>query len=145
MKVEYPSLTDLYDISSLDRSIDSSILKDKIQRHEILVARDGNKIVGLLRYSLFWDNTPFMNLLLVEEDRRKEGIGSKLVRHWELMMKEGGFEIVMTSSQSDETAQDFYRKLKYREVGSFEFPGQKAELIFLKELKFPQDAAGNGS
>ena len=136
MKIEFASLQDLQDIIEMDDSIDSELMEEKIQRQEILVAKEVKEIVALLRYSLFWDNTPLINLLLVKEEKRKEGIGTNLIQKWESEMKEKGYERVMTSSQSDETGQVFFKKLKYKEIGSFEFPEQEPELLFLKELDF---------
>ncbi|MCG8525131.1 MAG: GNAT family N-acetyltransferase [Opitutales bacterium] len=118
----------------MDDSIDSELMEEKIQQQEILLAKEEKEIIALLRFSLFWDNTPFINLLLVKEEKRKEGIGTNLIQKWESEMKEKGFERVMTSSQSDETGQEFFKKLKYKEIGSFEFPEQEPELLFLKEF-----------
>lgn len=40
----------------------------------------------------------------------------------------------MTSTQSDETAQHFYRKLGYVESGSLLFENEPLEIIFRKSL-----------
>lgn len=57
-----------------------------------------------------------------------------LVEHWEETMKDAGFKQVLTSSLANESAQNFYRKLGYRGVGSFVLPQEASELIFDKEL-----------
>jgi hypothetical protein len=49
-------------------------------------------------------------------------------------MKEKSYNKVLTSSLADETAQHFYRKRGYRDIGSFVLPGEAAEIFFLKEL-----------
>ena len=58
--------------------------------------------------------------------------------HWENEMRGRGYDLVMTSTQADETAQHFYRKLGYQDIGGFvlPFPGheQPTELILAKEL-----------
>ena len=58
---------------------------------------------------------------------------------WEREMAALGHDMVMTSTQSDETAQHFYRKLGYRDSGGFttDIPGheQPLELIFIKGLE----------
>ena len=50
-----------------------------------------------------------------------------------------GHGMAMTSTQSDEDAQDFWRLLDYRDAGSFDIdvPGyeQPTELILLKDLR----------
>lgn len=41
-----------------------------------MIAKDqDNKIIGWLRYSYFWDNIPFMNMLYINENYRNKGIG----------------------------------------------------------------------
>ena len=105
-------------------------------RRGYVLLPDGNP-VGLLRYNLFWDNTPFCTLLYIAPDFRGMGLGKALMLHWEADMRRRGFAMLMTSTQSDEDAQHFYRKLGYRDCGGFivnipEFE-QPLELLFIKE------------
>ena len=52
--------------------------------------------------------------------------------------KNQGYGMVMTSTQADEEAQHFYRKIGYKESGGFtiDIPGyeQPMELIFIKAI-----------
>ena len=58
------------------------------------------------------------------------------MRYWEQQMKEKGHRFLLTSTQADEDAQFFYRKLGYTDTGSILFPGQAAtELLLLKPLR----------
>lgn len=50
-------------------------------------------------------------------------------------MKQKGFKTVMTSTQSDEDAQHFYRKLGYRDVGCLLLDTQPLEIILIKALE----------
>ena len=90
--------------------------------------------VGWLRYNLFWDNTPFMNMLYILEEFRGEGFGKEFVAFWEVLMKKLGYEIVITSTASDEYAQHFYNKLGYSVIGGFTIVGDPYELILSKKL-----------
>ena len=94
-----------------------------------------------LRYSLFWDNTPFCNLLYVAQDHQRKGYGRMLMEHWERDMHTRGYDLVMTSTQADENAQHFYRALGYRDCGGFilPFPGheQPMEIILAKAIGNP--------
>ena len=53
-------------------------------------------------------------------------------------MRAEGFEMVMTSTQVDENAQHFYRKIGYKDCGGFlvAVPGcrQPMELMMIKAL-----------
>ncbi len=92
--------------------------------------------VGLLRWSLFWNSIPFCDLLIIRDGERRKGHGRALMAFWEADMRRRGYDLVMTSTQSDEEAQHFYRKLGYRDCGSFELPfsghEQSPELILAK-------------
>ena len=56
-------------------------------------------MVGILRYNLFWDNTPFCTLLFVDYDNRRKAIGRELMERWERDMQSSGYGMVMTSTQ----------------------------------------------
>jgi len=57
---------------------------------------------------------------------------------WEEEMRKAGFGMVLVSTQSDETAQVFYRKLGYQDAGGLvmNIPGfeQPLELFLSKAL-----------
>lgn len=72
---------------------------------------DGVK-AGILRYNLFWDNTPFCTMLFVDWAHQKKGYGRVLMEHWEEDMRKQGFGMIMTSTQVDEQAQHFYINIK---------------------------------
>ena len=118
-----------------DHHLREDLIPRKIASKEVLLVEIDGVPAGLLRYCLWWDNTPFMNMLFVLEAHRRKGIGRKLVAAWEEEMKADGFRFAMTSTQVDETAQYFYRKLGYRDCGSLLYPGQAPlEMILIKDL-----------
>lgn len=100
----------------------------------VLVMLDGDNFAGWLRWGLFWDEHPFMNLLYLLEPYRGKGLGRQLVSDWERRMKAEGHGVVMTSTQANECAQFFYRRLGYEDVGAFALPGDPLELILQKAL-----------
>ena len=110
---------------------------EKVRNRQGYVCVRDRKIIGILRYNLFWDSIPFCSLLFIREDRQRKGYGRVLTAHWEKAMKDLGFGLVMTSTQSDENAQHFYRSLGYRDCGALAlpFPGyeQPLEIIMAKQ------------
>ncbi len=134
MNIRTANPGDLPVLSCLDRHIASQELESSLRLGRVYVAEEGEALVGWLRWNLFWDNTPFMNLLFVREVRRGEGLGRALAEHWETQMKLAGYKVVMTSTQASECAQHFYAKLGYEAVGGFLPPGEGYELIFCKKL-----------
>lgn len=135
MKVEYGSELDFQFILDNDRYVLKQLIKNKLKEKEIMMVKDqDNKIIGWLRYSYFWDNTPFINMIYLNENYRNKGLGKELVRFWETEMKSKGYELVMTSTLSNEQAQNFYRKLGYKDSGSLLLENEPLEIIFTKRI-----------
>jgi GNAT superfamily N-acetyltransferase len=126
---------DLHDLSEKDHILERE-LASILRLGRILVAEEGSegRFIGWLRWGLFWDEVPFMNLLYVEEPRRGEGVGRQLVSEWERACGQDGHTTVMTSTVSAESAQHFYRKLGYSDAGCLLLPGEPAEIFFIKEI-----------
>ena len=123
---------------SLDWHLPEQEFDKKVsEKRGYVLLEDGRK-VGLLRYNLFWDNTPFCTLLFVAWDHQRKGYGRKLMEHWEVDMKSQGYGMLLTSTQVDEEAQHFYRRLGYKDCGGFviDIPGyeQPMELFLVKGI-----------
>ncbi|MGN1021578.1 MAG: GNAT family N-acetyltransferase [Aristaeellaceae bacterium] len=125
---------DLPWLAEHDRHIGSDALTESVRQGRILLAEQDGQPVGWLRWSLFWDEIPFMNMLYLLEGFRRQGLGRALVRRWEEDMRCQGHRRVMTSSQANEDGQHFYRPLGYQDAGALLLPGEPLEIIFLKEL-----------
>ncbi len=142
---------DRQEIERLDTHISSRILDECIMKGHIYVLKDDSiksggqnhrpedLVVGVLRYSLFWQTIPFLDLLYIDEEYRNQGFGTAMMHEWEKAMDTYGYEYVMTSTQADELSWRFYEKLGYRKVGGFFPPEQEAEeWMYLKRL-VPQE------
>ena len=135
MEIRYAEAGDLEMIAEYDTHIAKAEMENAIARKRIILLFIDGKYEGWLRFNLFWDNIPFMNLLfIISDDQRGKGYGRKLVAFWEHEMAEQGYKFVMTSTQSDEEAQFFYRKLGYTDRGSLILPDEPLEIIFYKNL-----------
>ena len=123
---------------SLDRHLPNAEFEKKVRDKQGYVIWENGNPVGLLRFNLFWDNTPFCTLLFVDWEHQRKGFGKKLMEHWESDMKAQGYGILLTSTQVDEEAQHFYRKLGYRDCGGFviDIPkyAQPMELFLIKSI-----------
>jgi len=117
-----------------DRHLPRGVLEQKVERREILLLWHEDRRAGALRYGYFWDEIPFMNLLWVNEGLRGTGLGTGLISFWEEQMRESGYEMVMTSSLSNERAQHLYRRLGYNDCGSLLMPEEPLEILFCKRL-----------
>ncbi len=134
MHLEFANDSDVEYLRVNDKEISSELIVSKIRDHEIYIVRDQGVNIGWIRFGYFWDNIPFMNLIWIEATFRRKGFGKKAVEEWESNMKARGFGTVMTSTQADENAQIFYRKLGYRDRGCLVLDSQPLEIIFVKHL-----------
>jgi GNAT superfamily N-acetyltransferase len=133
--MRYAEITDYLWLKEHDQNISEKVLKMKIDNKEIYIVQDYNKIIGLLRYNLFWDSVPFMNKIYLLEEYRRKGLGARLVKYWEGSIKRKGYKNVLTSTQSNEEGQYFYRKIGYIEIGGLKYLEDPYEIIFYKELE----------
>lgn len=117
-----------------DRHIAERELLDCIQRGMVDCLEQDGIFIGWMRYGLFWDSIPFLNMMFLLEPYRRKGYGREALLAWEVKQARRGFLQVMTSTAAKEPAQHFYRKLGYRDAGGF-FPlGEPYELLLVKEL-----------
>ena len=138
MLIRYAQLNDKTEWFRLDRHLPEAGFEEKIRNKQGYVLTEDDKVIGVLRYNLFWDNTPFCTMLFIDSDHRKKGYGKLLMEHWEQDMRSKGYGMLMTSTQVDEDAQHFYRKLGYKDCGGFvvDVPGyeQPMEMIMIKAV-----------
>lgn len=133
--IRYANIDDFEFLVENDPHISSVELSKSLADNKIIVITgEKEKIIGWLRYNLFWDNTPFMNMLYILDGYRLNKLGTNLVLYWENEMKNLGYENVLTSTQSNEDAQHFYRKIGYREIGGFTLENDPYEIIFEKRF-----------
>ena len=138
IEIRYVQLEDKTFWYQLDRHLPEQAFEGKVRDRQGYVLLVDGEPTGLLRYNLFWDNTPFCNLLFVRESHQRKGLGTLLMTHWEQDMKAQGYGMLLTSTQVDEGAQHFYRKLGYRDCGGFviDLPtfAQPMELFLIKGI-----------
>lgn len=132
--IRFAEITDFDTLSKLDKHVSGVELEQIIKRRRLIIAETDGHITGWLRFGMFWDEIPFMNMLFVVEPERGKGIGTALADFWEDEMRRSGFSRVLTSTLSNEQAQHFYRQRSYRDCGTLILPGEPLEIILLKEL-----------
>lgn len=134
MNIRFAKKSDMALLARQDRHIAREEMERIIPLNRILLAEEKDQFAGWLRYSLFWDNTPFLNLLYVLEDFRGRGLGRQLVQFWEQEMVRQGYRTLMTSTQANEYAQHFYFRLGYEAVGGFRLGEEPYEVIFARQM-----------
>ena len=137
--IRYVELDDKKRWYELDQHLPEEIFAEKVRTNQGYVLVEDGVVIGILRYNLFWDNTPFCTMLFIDDGYRGKGYGKQMMEYWEQDMKTKGYGMLMTSTQVDEDAQHFYRKLGYKDAGGFivDVPGfeQPMEMIMIKAVE----------
>ena len=134
MQIRTASLNDVEVLNIYDKHVEKTEIINLVNNKRIFILEINNKIVGWLRYNLFWDNTPFMNMLYILENYRNKNYGTLLVNHFEKEMEKLGYNYLLTSTPSDETSINFYQKLGYKISGELFYKNDPKELILSKSI-----------
>ena len=103
---------------SIDKHVDEEGFKNRVfTKTGYVLWDDDENPVGLFCYCSLWGKTPFLNFLFVQEEYRQKGYGTQAMNQWEEAMKKQGYKLTLISTQVDETAQHFYRKIGYVDCG----------------------------
>ena len=132
--IRFAKTEDIDILIDKDKKIDRQEMLNLINLKRVYIMEEDGKFIGWLRYNLFWDNTPFMNMIKLNDAERGKGYGRKFVEFWEDEMRKLGYKNVLTSTASDEFAQHFYIKLGYNSIGGFLPIGEPFEIILSKKL-----------
>ena len=141
MTIRIATGDDLEIIARYDPHIAPSELENTIRLCRAAVAEEDGEFLGWMRWNLFWDNTPFLNMLFLLPPHRGKGHGRAMMVWWEQRMTQEGFHTVMTSTAAEEYAHHFYVNLGYAAIGGFAPFGEGYELLFGKKLPPQPDVA----
>jgi len=138
MMIKYVTKSDEAIWYSFDKWLPKSEFLLKVaEKRGYVIYSDGSQI-GVMRYNMFCDAIPFLTLIYIDDAHQKKGFGTQAILFWENEMRSLGFNLVMTSTQVNESAQHFYRKLGYKDKGSvvFDIPPfeQPLEMFMMKDL-----------
>ncbi len=133
--IRYADKNDFVILRKWDKHITEAELMNAIYQKRVIILFDHDHIVGWLRFHLFWDHIPFINMLYILPYDIRKGYGKKLIDFWEKEMLKKEYTMVLTSTLSTEQAQFFYRKSGYVDCGSLLLPNEPLEIFLLKDFR----------
>ena len=134
IEIRYAKLQEKDLLLRYDHHVRENLWEELIRNQRVILIFSDGEFAGWLRYHLFWDEIPFLSMLYLLEEYRGMGYGTQMIRFWEEEMQKLNYHQLMTSSQANESAQHFYRKLCYQDAGGF-FPFcTDYEIIFTKQI-----------
>lgn len=137
MELRYVENKDKKFWMSIDGHVNDNGFKNRVFTKTGYVMWQNDIAVGLLHYCVLWDNLPFLNFIFVKEEFRGKGFALEAMQQWEEQMKSDGYNMVLTSTQVDESAQHFYRKIGYIDCGGLIFndtPFEQPMEMFMRKI-----------
>ena len=124
--IRFARLDDL-DFAYQDGYIPAEVLKRKIETQlalnpdrieEIVIAKWNGKRVGYVRLEYLWSTVPYISLIRVLPEYRRQGVGKALLRFIETFLRDTDHEALYSSSQADEPKpQAWHRHMGFEECG----------------------------
>ncbi|MGM0835149.1 MAG: GNAT family N-acetyltransferase [Bacillota bacterium] len=106
-------------------------LRGKYQEINLYLMDEDDNVRGGLLGEVCW-NWLEIHILMIDEDLRKDGYGSKLMQEAERIAVENNCDFIKVDTLSFQ-ALDFYKKLGYEVYGVLDNVGRNHEHYFLKK------------
>ena len=126
-------------IEEIERSrrVTDRVLRAKLELNDLVVAERDGRLVGYLRLDPLWSCLPFIGLIWVIEDERRNGVGKALLAFVERAALEQDWHVVYSSTDANEPEpQAWHRHVGFEECGFIagHNPGGIGEIFFRKRL-----------
>lgn len=136
LTIRCATLADL-DFVCQDGYVSAEKARRKIEWEEVFVASKQGSPVGYLRLEYLWTFIPYIALIYVRPEARRQGAGRAMLGHIEAYLQAKGHAALYSSSQADEAQpQAWHRHMGFEECGLLAGinPDGVGELFFRKIL-----------
>ena len=104
---------------ALKRKIEGQLALNPNRIEDVVIAEWNGKRVGYVRLEYLWSIVPYVSLIQVLPEYRRQGVGKALLRFIETFLRDAGHEALYSSSQADEPEpQAWHRHVGFEECGS---------------------------
>ena len=135
--VRFATLDDL-DFVARDHYVPTEVVRRKIEQQEVIVAERRGSPVGYARLEYLWSRVPYIALIWVLPEHRRQGAGKAMLRFMEDYLRENGHQQLFSSSTVDEAEpQAWHRHVGFEECGLIGGinDGGVGEVFFRKRLR----------
>jgi N-acetylglutamate synthase-like GNAT family acetyltransferase len=137
ISVRLATLADL-DFVRQDGYISAEKARRKIEEEEVFVAARGGNAIGYLRLEYLWSFIPYIALIYVRPECRRQGAGRAMLGRLEACLRAKDCGALYSSSQADEPQpQAWHRHMGFEECGLLAGinPEGVGEIFFRKRLR----------
>jgi GNAT superfamily N-acetyltransferase len=134
--VRFASRADL-DFVTQDHYISADVVRRKVDCQEVVVAQRNEHLIGYLRFEYLWSLVPYLALIYVQPDYRRQGISRAMLHYLESFLRQKGHGALYSSSQANEPPpQAWHRTAGFEECGFIAGinAGEIGEIFFRKQL-----------
>ena len=135
--VRFATQSDIEFVSQ-DKYTPVDIVARKIEWREVVIAELEGTPVGYARIEYIWSQLPFISLIHVLPETRRQGVGKAILLFLESYLVESGHDALYSSSQVDESPpQAWHRCVGFVECGVIAGMNEDGigELFFRKRLQ----------
>lgn len=116
--VRFAAPDDLDWCAVCDHTVARPMLDRKQPHRELLVAERGGQRVGYLRLEFLWSKLPYIGLIWIVPEHRRQGVGRHMLRYLEEHLRSAGYDRLLSSSQASETEpQAWHRHVGFADSG----------------------------
>jgi GNAT superfamily N-acetyltransferase len=136
LSIRFANPADL-DFVQQDQYLLPEIVQRKIEWREVIVAESNGSPAGYLRLEYLWSKIPFIALIRVLPQHRRQGVGKALLTFIECFLREQRHITLYSSFQVDEAEpQAWHRRVGFEECGVIAGinEGEIGEVFFRKQL-----------
>ena len=122
---------------ALKRKIEAQLALNPDRIEDVVVAEWNGKRVGYVRLEYLWSIVPYISLIQVLPEYRRQGVGKALLQFIETFLRAAGHDALYSSSQADEPEpQAWHRHVGFQECGFITGINEGVgEVFFRKSLR----------
>ena len=95
----------------------------RLQEKRIWIAQEEEKNIGLFCYTVWWGNCPFIELIHIQDDHQRKGIGTALLREAAKEIQSKKFKKLISSSEViNDIGNEFHQDKGFEKLNSLNLP-----------------------
>lgn len=104
----------------------------RMQEKRVLIAQSGDQNIGLLCYTIWWGNTPFLELVHIQDKFQRQGIARALIKEAAQDIQAKGFKTLISSCEIDnENSLSFHKALAFQKLNTLNLPHGEEQFFSL--------------
>lgn len=92
----------------------------RMQEQRVFIAQVDEKAVGLLTYTIWWGNTPFLELIHIQDDFQRKGFATKLLKAAAKEIKSK--TLISSCEETNDDSHAFHHALGFKKLNSLQLP-----------------------